>query len=213
MDVPRITPRLRGPQAIPEDHPHLSDNSSSTRTESINTNNTPASTASPQGQQAFVYDLIDLSDCSTSALPNSTSPPGTHSTEWDRRNNNANPFKSDPRVTSNMTTTTTMQETPEITLDRGYHKVVDVEELLKRAKVGDVNSQLALGDMYKEGRGVKKNYNESMKWYRKAADTFGAARWYLKCAEQGSKAAHMKVGELYMAGSGVSQHEYEALKW
>lgn len=39
-----------------------------------------------------------------------------------------------------------------------------------RAKKGDPEAQYNLGVMYENGNGVKQNYEEAIKWYRKAAD-------------------------------------------
>lgn len=40
---------------------------------------------------------------------------------------------------------------------------------LKRAKAGDVNAQIMVGNAYEFGRGVKKSWRKARKWYGKAA--------------------------------------------
>ena len=38
------------------------------------------------------------------------------------------------------------------------------------AEEGDAESQIARGDIYREGNGVGQDYDEAVKWYNKAAD-------------------------------------------
>ena len=54
--------------------------------------------------------------------------------------------------------------------------------------------------MYSKGRGVKQNYAEAVKWYRKAA-------------EKGYAIAQNNLGEMYAQGKGVKQDIDEAIKW
>jgi TPR repeat protein len=42
--------------------------------------------------------------------------------------------------------------------------------LLNEAKQGDVTAQIALADIYEEGRGVPQDLAQAVKWYRKAAE-------------------------------------------
>ena len=81
-----------------------------------------------------------------------------------------------------------------------------------------------------------KDYNEAVKWYRKAAeqglasaqfklgvhyakgrgvpqDYLEAAKWYRKAAEQGDAAAQNNLGILYDDGKGVEQDFKEAERW
>ena len=55
-----------------------------------------------------------------------------------------------------------------ITLRRQKRKSI-LENLISKAKGGDSNSQFKLGEMYFNGRGVKRNPVESLKWYTLAA--------------------------------------------
>ena len=69
-----------------------------------------------------------------------------------------------------------------------------------KAKHGDAVAQLMLGDCYCLGEGVKKDYVEAGKWYRKAA-------------EQGNAAAQWALGVSYSYGNGVAKDYVEAVKW
>jgi len=111
-----------------------------------------------------------------------------------------------------------------------------VQGLLARAKKGDASAQLDLGQTYYYGWGVRKNYEESTKWIRRAAaqgnadaeywlgrsyllghgvamnDTESAA-WFRKAADQGNASAQSMLGSLYESGQGVVQDYAEAVKW
>jgi len=54
--------------------------------------------------------------------------------------------------------------------------------------------------MYENGSGVKKDYAEAAKWYRKAA-------------MQGAASAQYNLGYMYLNGQGVPQNYAEAEKW
>lgn len=68
--------------------------------------------------------------------------------------------------------------------------------LFASAATGDVEAQFNLGFSLWE----QKNYVESAKWMRKAAD-------------QGSPHAQTMLGTLYAGGNGVAQSDFEAAKW
>ena len=53
---------------------------------------------------------------------------------------------------------------------------------------------------YELGRGVKRDYIQAMRWYRKAAD-------------KGDTSAMLKIGGLYENGLGVKQDHIEAMRW
>ena len=73
-----------------------------------------------------------------------------------------------------------------------------VEQL---AIAGNVDAQCALGGFYDHGlEGVTKNYQEAVKWYRKAAD-------------QGNKEAQYFLGICYQLGKSVNKNNEEAAKW
>jgi len=96
------------------------------------------------------------------------------------------------------------------------------------AEKGMPKAQNLLGFLYHTGQGVKQDYGEAVKWYRKAADqgdaegqnnvgvmyehgtgvwqNYGeAAKWYWKSAEQGNPIALNNLGVLYAFGKGVKQ--------
>jgi TPR repeat protein len=84
--------------------------------------------------------------------------------------------------------------------------------------------------------GIRRDYIEAVKWYRKAAeqglaraqnnlgsmykngrgvslDYVQAAKWYRKAAEQNLAEAQYNLGKLYHSGHGVSQDYVHALMW
>ena len=98
------------------------------------------------------------------------------------------------------------------------------------------SAQFTLGVMYEEGKGVQRDYNEAVKWYRQAverqyapaqsalgsmyADGLGvarddkeAARLYRLAAEQGFSPAQFNLGLMYDNGHGVQKDSAEAVKW
>jgi TPR repeat protein len=68
------------------------------------------------------------------------------------------------------------------------------------ASHGDLDAQVALGDMFKEGLEVRQDYQATMDWY-------------LKAAEQGNAEGQAKVGLLYYLGMGVRQNCSTAMNW
>ena len=100
----------------------------------------------------------------------------------------------------------------------------------------DAMAQYNLGAMYDKGIGVKKDFSEAVKWYRKAADqghssaqnNLGvcynngegvsqdyaeAIRWYQKAAEQGDLDAQYKLGKIYYVGKKATKNYPTAFKW
>lgn len=74
------------------------------------------------------------------------------------------------------------------------------EKWIALAEKGDANAQLKLGVRYYEGNGVRKDYNEAIKWYNLAA-------------EQGNTTAQINLGSMYHTGIGVPQNNVIAHKW
>ena len=70
---------------------------------------------------------------------------------------------------------------------------------LPLAEQGNASAQFNLGDMYADGRGVKQDDVEAVKWFRKAA-------------EQGDTMAQGRLGNVYSDGRGVKQDDFEAVK-
>jgi len=77
---------------------------------------------------------------------------------------------------------------------------LSAEELQPLAEQGYAEAQNNLGMMYYFGDGVPQDYQEAVKWYRKAA-------------EQGQAEAQYNLGVLYDQGKGVPQDSQEAVKW
>jgi len=104
------------------------------------------------------------------------------------------------------------------------------------AELGNLDAQEQIGWRYKNGKGVKQNYIEAEKWFRKAAnqghassqsqlgnlyyngqgvdkDFSSAVHWYKKAADQGEDDAQYSLGNMYSAGEGVPKNYAEAVKW
>jgi TPR repeat protein len=82
--------------------------------------------------------------------------------------------------------------------------VQDLEEsrkwLLLSAGQGHAGSQLFLGEIYMQGKGVKADKVEGVKWLRLAA-------------EQQDKAAQIGLGFAYLKGEGVEQNRETSREW
>ncbi|MCX5860768.1 MAG: tetratricopeptide repeat protein [Deltaproteobacteria bacterium] len=72
--------------------------------------------------------------------------------------------------------------------------------LRARAYLGSVTAQKTLALKYYYGQGVVRDYQESLKWFQKAA-------------EQGEKDAQYELGKWYYSGEWVTRDYAEALKW
>ncbi|KAG0272572.1 hypothetical protein BGZ95_011680, partial [Linnemannia exigua] len=60
----------------------------------------------------------------------------------------------------------------------------DITEVIMNARLGDMHAQNALGERYKDGRGVHQDFEAAMDWY-------------LKAAEHGLASAQFNVGDMY----------------
>ena len=97
-------------------------------------------------------------------------------------------------------------------------------EYLRSATEGDVHAQMFLGWMYKAGCGTEKNEEESLRWYRAAAEHgyplaqellgvfyyqrgnyVQALEWYEKAAAQGHPGALERMGAFAQSGRGGPQ--------
>ena len=76
----------------------------------------------------------------------------------------------------------------------------DISELKRAAELGDAEAQYNLGVCYDFAKGVEKNLQEAVKWYRKAA-------------EQGNDSAQLNLGYSYDFGEGVIQNKIKAYAW
>ena len=79
-------------------------------------------------------------------------------------------------------------------------KPVDLEAQHKAAHHGDVFAQYTLGRTYHEGRGVARDPDKAVAWYRQAA-------------EQGHVEAQFALGNLLDKGQGVERNAAEAHAW
>jgi TPR repeat protein len=68
------------------------------------------------------------------------------------------------------------------------------------APQGDAVAQYKLGEAYRLGQDVPRDYAEAARWFRKAAD-------------QGDASAQYSLGEMSYKGQGVTQDYAEAVKW
>jgi len=75
-----------------------------------------------------------------------------------------------------------------------------IKNFINHAEQGNAKAQNLLGEMYFQGKGVKQDYQEAAKWYRKAA-------------EQGRANAQYNLGFMYENGQGVKKDYQEATKW
>ena len=109
--------------------------------------------------------------------------------------------------------------------------------LLAQANAGDAASQIQVGDSYREGKVVEKDYTQAAAWYGKAADQGRtdamirvaglyrdgaegfprdmdqAVAWYRKAAELWDVDAQATLGVLYSMGQGVAQSDADAYYW
>ena len=73
-------------------------------------------------------------------------------------------------------------------------------DVMRLAEKGYAEAQFRLGFMYYRGYGVKQDYAEAVKWFRKSA-------------EQGHAGAQCNLGVMYDNGYGVQKDYAEAVKW
>lgn len=75
-----------------------------------------------------------------------------------------------------------------------------MDELMERAKKGDVDAQNGIGDCYYYGEGVEQNKMKAVQWYRQAA-------------ENCSSTAQRNLGYMYSTGEGVVKNYGDAYFW
>ena len=109
------------------------------------------------------------------------------------------------------------------------------DEIVERARRGDPEAQLALGDrLARPGDG--RDLAAAVDWYAKAAaqsnetaqlrlarlhqgtqdgvaDPEASVRWYVAAAEQGNREAMRALVEIYSEGKGVVADQPEAARW
>lgn len=112
----------------------------------------------------------------------------------------------------------------------------EIDDILVKAKDGEVVAQIQAAEMYAKGQAVPKDPKEAANWYRKAAeqgnadarlclgklylggsglpkDSTEAAKWFLLAAEGGSAVAQIQMARMHLAGAGVAKDDGEAFKW
>ena len=110
------------------------------------------------------------------------------------------------------------------------------KRLIKKAESGDPEAQDRLGDCYKHGYGMEKDWAKAVEWYRKSAaqgnaaaqrslgycydygegieqDKENAVYWYKKAAEGGDVDAIRNLGNCYYFATGVEQDFDKAAYW
>ena len=137
---------------------------------------------------------------------------------------------------------TAWADTPEQQFQQGFEATErgDYQTAFKLwlplAEQGNASTQFNLGVMYEDGRGVKQDDVEAVKWFRQAAeqgdakaqfnlglmydegrgvkqDYFEAVKWYRQAAEQGDAKAQFNLGVMYAKGQGVRQDKGQAKEW
>lgn len=115
--------------------------------------------------------------------------------------------------------------------------IPQVVQMLEQYSIeGSAESENKLGVLFRDGKGVKQDYAEALKWFHRSAekgeklphnnigimyagglgvekDFIEAGKWFLKAAELGSTGAMESLGVLYATGQGVPQDFSEAAKW
>jgi TPR repeat protein len=120
--------------------------------------------------------------------------------------------------------------------DIEQNNIKAVEWFKKAAELGNVDSQVFLSEMYREGRGVQQDYVQAMRWARKAADAkdlrgltnlgimykYGlggeqndarALELFREAAEHDFSYAQYYLGTMYEGGRGVAENLEEAYMW
>jgi len=68
------------------------------------------------------------------------------------------------------------------------------------AEQGDAEAQFVLGTMYRDGQGVEKDLEETLKWWERAA-------------ELGNVDAQFALGNIYSGGFGVTRDYVQSYMW
>ena len=108
-----------------------------------------------------------------------------------------------------------------------------IHELEQQAEQGNVDAQLELAFLYRNGLRVNKSDEKAKYWTLKAVEqgdetaighqySFGygveksykkAVEWYTKAAEQGHARAQCNLGVCYDDGKGVEKSSKKAVEW
>jgi hypothetical protein len=76
----------------------------------------------------------------------------------------------------------------------------EIKNLIEAAHNNDPDAQLKLADMYHKGRGVDRDLDAAVQWYKKSAVA-------------GEAEAQFKLGDMYKRGAGVEKNNALAIKW
>ncbi|KAG0063681.1 hypothetical protein BGZ89_009695 [Linnemannia elongata] len=76
----------------------------------------------------------------------------------------------------------------------------DITPVILKATSGDNTSQVKLGNIYRIGDGVERDYD-------------AAHYWYLEAAKQGDASAQFNLGDLFRLGLGVEVNQATAFTW
>ena len=111
-----------------------------------------------------------------------------------------------------------------------------IDEVYALAQAGEVEAVFLMGTAFDEGLGRPIDYEEAVRWYRRAAeeghvlaqhnlgnvyaagrgieqDFALAVRWWTPPAERGDAITQLRLGEAYEAGRGVEADTAAALAW
>lgn len=89
---------------------------------------------------------------------------------------------------------------PIVSEEQGILLSPGMAQLMEEAEAGDADAANTVGVQYEMGLSVVENYNEAMKWYRRAA-------------ELGSVEALYHIGSMHENGAGLARDKHEALRW
>ncbi|MDR3021896.1 MAG: sel1 repeat family protein [Clostridiales bacterium] len=112
---------------------------------------------------------------------------------------------------------------------------LDIDKLTKLALQGDVDLQLKLAYMYRNGECIEKDYEKAVYWFKQAAeqghshaqynlalryyngqgvkkDIKEATLWFAKAADQGHSQALYALGFRYLNGDGVAKNRELAME-
>lgn len=73
-------------------------------------------------------------------------------------------------------------------------------EILTLAEQGDAQAQFVLGNLYRDGQGVEKNLEETV-------------RWWTKAAELGNVDAQFALGNIFSGGFGIPRDYVQSFMW
>lgn len=152
------------------------------------------------------------------------------------KNDARNPqFESETPINAQLTNRTDQARAPQEYSAVASYK--DITQTIMQAKQGDAEAQVALGDMYRDGKGVGGDLNAAHDWFLKAAEQGHAVAQYTlgfmykhqevdclnnamvevyfhKAANQGVVEAQYEMGRLYQIGfDRVEQDPEKAMTW